>query len=107
MCKYCEFKETELGYTGEIWHETDDAGDVCGELCIMKCGWRDFWLCTPDYFMNEKDMMERCCPMVARILYCPMCGRSLREETELQQLQRMIRYIDEKGYKSLQELVNG
>lgn len=107
MCKYCEFKHNELGYTGDVWHETDDAGDICGELCIMSHGYRSFWLCTPDYYKDKAGKMVRCCPMVARIRYCPMCGRNLLKDDSLEQLRYLIRALDDSEYKTLEELVTG
>lgn len=105
MCKYCEFKENELGNTGKVWYETDDTGDICGELCIMKHGYRSFWLCTPDYYKDEEGKLTRYCPMVARIRYCPMCGRNLLEDDELERLRAMIKMLDEQEFKTLKELV--
>lgn len=106
MCKFCTFNENELGNTGEIWFETDDAGEVCGELCIMKHGYRSFWLCTPDYYTDRKTGKPvRCCPMVARIKYCPMCGRNLLEDNKLEQLRQMVRILDKQEYKSLEDII--
>lgn len=107
MCKFCEFKKNELGYTGDVWYETDDAGDICGELCIMSHGYRSFWLCTPDYYKDRSGKKIRCCPMIARIRYCPMCGRNLLEDDELERLRSMVKMLDEKGFKTLKELVSG